>query len=163
MLYLGHCSFPFPRSPTLTPSPITLWSWLGFAMSRFALSPPSLCLQAHAASRKERHWSVREACCVSSPDTWKLGRSGLRVLMIVCSAWCARFDVLIRHPSLAQPPRESCRSTLQAGAGRHQLVCALVVLPVLLVKDSPAHRRSVPSASLELRVLPRQNASHPSG
>lgn len=52
---------------------------------------------------------------------------------------------------------------LQAGARRYQLVCALGVLPVLLARYSPGHRRSTPSESLELRVLPRQDASHPGG
>ncbi len=130
-------------------------------MSIFALSPPSLCLQAHAASR-ERRWPPMEACCVSGPVTkLKTARSGPRVLRIVCSARCARLDVLI--VVLRQPSESSCRSTLQAGARRYQLVCALVVPPVLLVRYSPGHRRSTPSASLELRVLSRRDASNTGG
>lgn len=135
-------SFPLFHYPHPNPHRLLVLAWFHDVHTCLVVS---LVLLADSCSLpEERHW-YEGARCVSSPVTkLKTAKPGPRVLRIVCGARRARLDVLI---AIAQPPKESCRSTLQAGARRYQLVCTLVAPPMSgeyspSVVDRPRVRRS---------------------
>ncbi|KAM5531339.1 hypothetical protein V8D89_014984 [Ganoderma adspersum] len=148
-------SFPLFPYPDPIPHRLLVLAWFHDVHICLVVS---LALLADSCSLpEERHWYEGGALRLESSYEVEDSEAGPKGAE-------DRLQRPVRSPRrpYRHPPKESCRSTLQAGARRYQLVCTLVP-PPMSGEYSPRRRRSTSSASLELHVLSHQDASHPGG